>query len=254
MSIGVANANGILRFNRGRDCPVCGGSDDDPRSSGRRCHGFLSSDQSAVFCSREEYAGRAAYDSGSASYVHKAKGECPCGREHAPAEVARGPRPKRQFDRSYSYIDADGKVRHTTIRFKNPKSFSQCHPGPDGKDVWNLQGVEPILYRLPEILATAPRAVWIVEGEKDAESLGRIGLVATCNPMGAGKWRDHYSDTLRGRHTIIIPDNDQPGREYAYQVAQSLQGKAASVRIVELPGLPEKGDASDWLASGGSGS
>ena len=70
--------------------------------------------------------------------------------------------------------------------------------------------------------------------------------------MGAGKWRDHYADALKGRTCIIIPDNDQAGREHAQQVAQSLQGKAASVKVVELPGLPEKGDVSDFLAAGGT--
>ncbi|MGP0066357.1 MAG: hypothetical protein ACLQGP_22560, partial [Isosphaeraceae bacterium] len=86
------------------------------------------------------------------------------------------------------------------------------------------------------------------------------GFVATCNPMGALKWRSHYSEILRGRHVAIIPDNDPPeknypegkGQRHAQQVAQSLQGKAQSIRVVEIPGLPVKGDVSDFLAAGGT--
>ena len=90
------------------------------------------------------------------------------------------------------------------------------------------------------------------EGEKDADRLGTYDLVATTNPMGAGKWRDEYAEALRGRAVAILPDNDEPGRQHALEVARSLQGKAVSIKVVELPGLPEKGDVSDWLDAGGT--
>ncbi len=124
-----------------------------------------------------------------------------------------------------------------------------------------LGKTETVLYRLPELLAADPdRPVWIVEGEKDVDRLGTLNRLATCNPMGALKWRDHYSGVLRGRHCNIIPDNDPPdakypegkGRQHAQQVAQSLHGKAASVKVVELPGLPSEGDVSDFLNAGGT--
>jgi hypothetical protein len=57
---------------------------------------------------------------------------------------------------------------------------------------------------------------------------------------------------LRGAKVVILPDNDEPGRKHAQQAAKSLHGKAASVKVLELPGLPEKGDISDWLAAGGT--
>src|SRR5262249_52978043 len=130
---------------------------------------------------------------------------------------------------------------------------------------WNLKGITPVLYRLPELLAADPATtVWICEGEKDCDNLAAkalpLKLVATCNPMGALKWRRHYSDSLRGRNVVIIPDNDPPekkypegkGRAHARQVAQSLRGKAASIKILELPGLPPKGDVSDFLDAGGT--
>ncbi len=69
--------------------------------------------------------------------------------------------------------------------------------------------------------------------------------------MGAGKWRDQYSDTLKGKDVILIPDNDQVGREHMHQVAKSLQGKAKTIKYLKLHGLPPKGDVSDYLASFG---
>src|SRR5262249_39236980 len=108
-----------------------------------------------------------------------------------------------------------------------------------------------IPYHLPELLsANKDRTVVIAEGEKDVDRLRSIGVVATCNVGGAGKWRDEYNEHLRGRKVVILPDNDPPGHKHAQQVAGSLNGIAASVKIVELPSLAEKGDVSDWLALG----
>jgi hypothetical protein len=107
-----------------------------------------------------------------------------------------------------------------------------------------------VLYRLPDLIAADPAmTVFVVEGEKDADLLASLGLVATTNAMGAGKWRDEYSEQLRDRHVVVIPDNDRPGREHADAVIASLIGVAASVRLLALPGLPEKGDVSDWMAA-----
>jgi putative DNA primase/helicase len=110
------------------------------------------------------------------------------------------------------------------------------------------------LYRLPEVLqaVAAGTTIYVPEGERDVETLRSLGLIATCNPMGVGKWRATYSATLRGAHVAILPDNDPPGRQHAEQVAQALYGVAASLKVVALPGLPEKGDVSDWMHAGGT--
>ncbi|MDZ7779945.1 MAG: hypothetical protein U5R14_08430 [Gemmatimonadota bacterium] len=92
----------------------------------------------------------------------------------------------------------------------------------------------------------------VVEGEKDADRLTELGIVATTCPGGAGKWRREYSEALRGQVVVIIIDNDEPGREHAQQVARSLHGVAKTVKVLELPDLPPKGDVSDWLDVGGS--
>ena len=112
-----------------------------------------------------------------------------------------------------------------------------------------------IPYRLPELIAAPEAPVWIVEGEKDADNLAALGLVATTNPMGAPHWivkgKDDLSGWFRGRDVVILPDNDDVGRQHARDVASHLIALARSVRILALPGLPEKGDVSDWIAAGG---
>ena len=248
-------SDGITRFNRGQTCPVCGGCDDDPRGNGSRCFGFLSGDRDWIHCTREDHAGGLPITPNSETYAHRARGECRCGKEHAPGDPkpARSGKRKGKVDRVYSYRGPDGELLFEVVRLKDPKDFRQRRPDGNGGYVWSLKGIKPVLYRLPELMAADPKTpVWIVEGEKDADRLASLGKLASCNPMGAGKWRDHYREPLRGRHVAIIPDNDDKGRQHAQQVAQSLHGVAASVRVVELPGLPEKGDVSDFLAAGGT--
>jgi hypothetical protein len=77
-----------------------------------------------------------------------------------------------------------------------------------------------------------------------------LGLVATCNPMGAGKWRKEFNPILCDAHVVIVPDNDEPGKAHGDTVARHLHDVAASVRVVDLPNLPHKGDVSDWIAQG----
>jgi hypothetical protein len=93
----------------------------------------------------------------------------------------------------------------------------------------------------------AASEIIVVEGEKDADAVASLGLCATTSPMGAKKWKDIYNESLWGKHVVLIPDNDNEGREHMVQVAASLNGTAASLRILELPDLPSKGDFSDWL-------
>lgn len=153
---------------------------------------------------------------------------------------------------TYPYRALDGRLLFEVVRY-DPKGFRQRRPLEGGGWAWNLRDIEPVLFRLPELAAADPkRTVFVCEGEKGVDALMELGLVATCSPMGAGKWRPSYAEPLRGRHVVVLPDNDQPGRDHAEAVARSLHGVAASVRIVELPGLPGKGDPFDWAKAGGT--
>lgn len=159
----------------------------------------------------------------------------------------------RVMVKTYDYIDADGALLHQTIRF-SPKGFSQRRPDGNGAWVWSLKGINPILYRLPELLTAieddSDVLVVIAEGEKDVDALREAGFVATCNPMGALKWRDEYGETLRGRNCCIIADRDETGREHAEQVAASLQKHGAqSVKVIEV--VAGK-DPAEYFSNGGT--
>jgi hypothetical protein len=152
---------------------------------------------------------------------------------------------------TYEYQDEAGNLLYQVCRF-DPKNFRQRRPDGNGGWTWKLGDTPRVLYRLPQLLA-ANRDGWVfvAEGEKDADSLVSVGLTATCNPGGAGKWGRLSDDSaLHGRRVAIIPDNDTIGVAHAKHVAQRLYDKAAEVRIVELPG--ESRDVSDWLAGGGT--
>lgn len=151
---------------------------------------------------------------------------------------------------TYDYRDERGTLLYQAVRLF-PKSFRQRKPSADGWE-WKLGDVQRVPYRLPELLsADATKWVFIVEGEKDVESLRAWKLVATCNSGGAGNWSQEFGRYFKGRKVAIIPDNDAPGREHAKQVAKSLEGHASEVKVLELPGLEEKGDFSDWARAGG---
>ncbi|WP_197533547.1 YfjI family protein [Symmachiella dynata] len=153
---------------------------------------------------------------------------------------------------TYDYDDENGQLVFQVVRM-DPKGFRQRKPKPGGGWDWSVKGVRVVPYRLPEVLADPQRTVAIVEGEKDVENLAGIGVIATCNAGGAGKWTEDHAAFLKDRAINIFADNDEPGRKHAEQVAKTLFGVAKFVRIVAIPGLPEKGDVSDWLAAGGTG-
>ncbi len=157
---------------------------------------------------------------------------------------------------TYDYQDAATQPIFQVVRYE-PKDFRQRRPDPanPGQYIWNMNGVERVLYRLPEVLKAKAdgRVIFLVEGERDADSCRVHGLTATCNAGGAGKWSDVYTATLTGAKVIIIADKDQPGRSHAALVLQALTGKAASVQVIELPdraGRKVK-DATDWFDAGG---
>jgi 5S rRNA maturation endonuclease (ribonuclease M5) len=149
----------------------------------------------------------------------------------------------------YIYTDAGGRPVHRTLRFE-PRGFSQQR-FEGGKWIGGkgaLDGVERVLYHSRDVLAADE--VVIVEGEKDADRLRSLGFTATTNPEGVGKWRPSFAETLTGKRVVIIPDNDPVGRKHAEAIADSLYGKAASVRVLDLKVPKKGGDGSDWLDAG----
>ena len=155
---------------------------------------------------------------------------------------------ERKLVKVYDYPDAAGKLLFQVCRFE-PKDFRQRRPDRKGGWIWNLKEIQPVLYRLPEVLKADQ--VIVIEGEKDADNLAALGFTATTCAMGAKKWREHYNQALKGKDIVLIPDNDKEGREHMTQVAMSLNGNSKSLKWLDLPGLPSKGDVSDFIASFG---
>lgn len=144
----------------------------------------------------------------------------------------------------YRYEDETGHHLYDVVRFE-PKTFRQRRP--DGS--WGLGDTRRVLYRLPAVVAAIERRkpVYIVEGEKDVHAIERAGGTATCNPMGAGKWRPEYAQQLVGlTQAIIVADNDEPGIAHAKQVADSLEQSAIPHRVVTTAAGK---DAADHLAA-----
>ena len=149
----------------------------------------------------------------------------------------------------YNYADEQGKVLFQAVRY-DPKDFRQRRPDGKGGWIWNLDGVQLVPFNLPEVMKG--KSVIVVEGEKDCETLIAWGLTATTNAQGAGKWRREYNHHFKGKRVVVLPDNDDPGRRHAEGVALALHGIAEIVKVVELPGLPVKGDVSDYVKQGGT--
>ncbi|WP_439398507.1 AAA family ATPase [Bradyrhizobium sp. PMVTL-01] len=199
----------------------------------------------------------------------------------ADPEQPRAPKVKPKLVKTYDYISQDGELLFQVCRME-PKTFMQRRPArPDdppkdvkGDWVWKRDGIVQVPYRLPELVEAIAdeRLIFVVEGEKDVDNLVERGAPSSCNAGGAGKWPDELTPFFAGADIVIIADNDPqainsntkelrwhpdgrpvlPGQDHAKLVASKLAGTANSIRILMLPDLPPKGDASDWLQAGGT--
>ena len=152
---------------------------------------------------------------------------------------------------TYDYLDADGVFQFQVCRY-DPKDFRQRRPDGRGGWIWKLDGVCLVPYRLPRLIEGIAngQTVLVVEGERDVHCAEALGLVATCNPMGAGKWKPKhgFNEFFRGADVIIVPDNDEAGWKHAHSVGAQLHGIAARVRVLVLPAK----DLSAWVENGGA--
>lgn len=147
---------------------------------------------------------------------------------------------------TYDYTDEHGGLLYQVCRFV-PKLFRPRYPDGHGGWKWRKHPSQ-VLYRLPEVLA-AP-IIFVTEGEKDVETLRDKGFAATTNAGGAdAPWISSFTEALRGREVILLPDADPPGRRRVLRIARELLGKAARIIILELEGAK---DVTDWFETGHS--
>jgi hypothetical protein len=260
--------NSEQRFTSACPCPVCGGYPELPRGVGERCYGFASEEGLWAECTREEYGQGCTYHETSKTYKHRLNNNCHCGNFHPPFGAivkphenghAKGSNSYKEVD-VYDYHNEKGELLYQVVRYE-PKRFNQRHTCPDGKVTYSLGGkpekcscpeIAPVLYDLPHLLAADPsKPVFITEGEKHARQLKELGLVATSFPMGAGKSELVKNiSALKDRSVVILPDNDADGKRHYEKAATQIHGVASSVKVLELSGLPEKGDVLNWLDAG----
>ncbi len=189
------------------------------------------------------------------------------------------PAVRSRIVKTYAYTDEHYHLLFEVVRF-TPKRFAQRRKDPEtGAWVWGLKAGDYIksangdwvipkngevaerefptcrhvLFHLPKLIATASsgETVYLVEGEKDVETLEAFDLIATCNPMGALKWDESYTETLRGRRVVNLRDNDEAGAKHAAMVAEALQEVTIFSSLL-LPGLPAGGDVTDYFDAGGT--
>jgi hypothetical protein len=165
----------------------------------------------------------------------------------------------------YRYYDAHGTLAYEVLRAYDKagkKRFFQRQPDPDERSgyKWNLDGIERMLYRLPQVIdAVAGGAtIHIPEGEKCVEALQRVlqdGDVATTNSGGAGRFTPDMADVLAGAAVVIYADSNEVGREHARDMREMLLERGCVVQILEAPpGLMSNGkpvgDVADHLEAG----
>jgi hypothetical protein len=187
----------------------------------------------------------------------------------------RGPATQFTIDRAYPYTDEHDQLRYEVVRLV-PKDFRQRRPDGRGGHIWDMKGIEPLPYRLPDLVEAiaTERVILVVEGERDVETLRSFGIPATCNHGGAGKWPEAINRYFDGANVVIISDHDAqsknsrtgeflfhedgrpriPGIDHANDVARQLTPIARQVRLLNLgkewPRCPEGGDISDFFARG----
>jgi putative DNA primase/helicase len=156
----------------------------------------------------------------------------------------------------YSYTDETGKELFQVVRLidrNGKKDFRQRRRDPSARSgwTWKIGDVRRPLHRLPEVISAIEHdsTIFVVEGEKDVESVRRAGAVATCNPHGANTWLPEHTETLRKADVVVVTDQDEPGRKHAWHVVKSLTGVASRVRMVQS--LVGK-DVTDHLTAGHS--
>lgn len=166
----------------------------------------------------------------------------------------------------YQYVDENGTLLYESVRILQPngeKTFRQnrpVDPANGSRPFYTnvpLELRERTIYRMPNVLAAIRegRTVYVVEGEKDVHTMEKMGYCATTNSGGANSWKKGHSERLKGADVVVIPDNDESGREHAKKIVEYTTNLARSLRVVHLkdayPELKEKGDITDLVEAVG---
>lgn len=161
-----------------------------------------------------------------------------------------GSKSKGKIAAVYDYTDENGNLIYQNVRFE-PKGFGQRHFDKNGREVWNLNRVRRVPYRLPGLVNLTPlQDVVMAEGEKDADTLTNLGFPATNHR----NWLKEFNYLVKDKNVLIFQDHDKPGVEQAGKAAKMVYRDSKAVKIVDCfadDPLPDKHgkDVSDYLES-----
>jgi hypothetical protein len=166
------------------------------------------------------------------------------------------PIPRNILEQEWAYQDEDRQTVFVKQRYKigeTGKTYRLYKVDADGRKHSTLGDARIVPYNLPALLdaKTAGRNVFLVEGEKAADAIKSIGMIATTAHTGAGSWPAAITEYFAGAQVIIVPDNDVPGWQYAYKAAEAILPIVKSLKVVDL-GLQGQGDdAFEFIEAGG---
>ena len=161
------------------------------------------------------------------------------------------------FQQEWHYTDEDGVSLFVKQRFKTNdtkgKTYKTLRVMPDNSRVGKLGDCRIVPYKLPDLqqATAAGRVVYITEGEKAADALGSLGVVATTSHAGSGSWNPELNQYFTGANVVIVPDNDVSGWSYATKVVEALLPVAKSIRVLDLDLKHPKEDAFEWVTKYG---
>ena len=171
--------------------------------------------------------------------------------------------PSKKPNVAYPYYTVDGKYLAEKVRGYDDSGKHTTRwrrrNGKGGFISGRVKG-ELYLYGLPNLKNMRDGdTVYIAEGEKDAETLRKHGLVAVSGPDGAGhdKFPQEAVKWFAKKKVVIFQDNDEVGKAFAQEEAAAVSKVAESVKLIDLqelwPDIPEHADISDYLQHFGDG-
>lgn len=164
-------------------------------------------------------------------------------------KVAKAP---KVIDTVHEYKDVDGVILYENVRYK-PKGFSQRRPDGNGGYIYNLDGMDRVPYRLPELLDAIKNGtdeILLTEGEKDADNLRSLGFTVT----SFKNWTESLNQYINGAHAVLFRDHDKSGMKQANDAAHTIAAVAQSVKVIDLfdgesPAEKHGRDISDWIVA-----
>ena len=156
------------------------------------------------------------------------------------------------------YHNRDGKKFSACVRWDKADGGKVYRPLTKRSDSgweWKAKSDQRPLYDIHKlILLEKDELIFFVEGEKSAEAAKHLNLFGTTTQQGSNSPRKTDFQVLEGRTVIILPDNDEAGRDYTKKVSKLCFGAGSKeVRVVDLSKffheLGEGGDIADLVAA-----